>query len=89
MKKDKNKNNKKNKTKKDINKILLKVLTILLIVDVVFIPLFIYAEVKPMVGMCVFIFFPLVLAIFTVLLSRSCVSSYESKKKTIEEKMSR
>ena len=84
MKKNKIKNN---KPKKDISKILLKALTVLLIVDVVFIPLFIYAEIKPMVGMCVFIFFPLVLAIFTVLLSRSCFKSYEHKKEMIEEKL--
>ena len=84
MKKNKIKNN---KPKKNISKILLKVLTILLIIDVVFIPLFIFAEIKPMVGMCIFIFFPLVLAIFTVLLSRSCVKSYEHKKEMIEEKL--
>ena len=84
MKKNKIKNN---KPKKNISKILLKVLTILLIIDVVFIPLFIFAEIKPMVGMCIFILFPLVLAILTVLLSRSCVSGYESKKIMIEEKM--
>ena len=80
---------KKKKKKKDISKILLKIITILLIVDVIFIPLFILAEIKPMVGMCVFIFFPLVLALFTVLLSKSCVSSYDHKKKSIEEKMGR
>jgi len=78
---------KKKKTKKDIRKIMLKVLLVLLAIDVIFIPLFIYAEVKPMVGMSVFIFFPLVLAICVVLLSRSCVISYEQKKKLVEEKM--
>ena len=80
---------KKKKVKKDISKILLNVLTILLIVDIIFIPLFIYAEIKPMVGMTIFIFFPLVLAIFTVLLSRSSYKSYENKKKLIEEKLNR
>jgi len=86
VKKEKRKNK---KVKKDIRKPLLKVLVILLIVDIIFIPLFIYAEVKPLVGMCVFIFFPLVLAALTVFLSRSCYNSYESKKKMIEEKLNR
>lgn len=81
------KKKKKNKEKKDIRKILLRILVILLAIDVIFIPLFILAEVKPMVGMSVFIFFPLVLAIFTVLLSKSCYDSYEKKKAYIEEKM--
>ena len=80
---------KKNKVKKDIRKPLLKVLVILLILDILFIPLFILAEVKPLVGISVFILFPLVMAIFVVLLSRSCFKSYESKKKTIEEKLNR
>ena len=47
------------------------------------------AEVKPLVGISVFILFPLVMAIFVVILSRSCFKSYESKKKTIEEKLNR
>lgn len=80
---------KKNKVKKDIRKPLLKILTILLIVDIIFIPLFILAEVKPMVAMTVFIFFPLVMAIFVALLSRSCYNSYENKKKIVEEKLNR
>ena len=81
------KKEKRNKERKDIRKPLLKILTILLIIDIIFIPLFIYAEVKPLVGMCMFIFFPLVMAIFVVLLSRSCYKSYEHKKAMIEEKM--
>ena len=89
MKKNKMKKIKKVKEKKDIRKPLLKILTILLIVDIIFIPLFIFAEVKPIVGMCVFIFFPLVMAIFVVLLSRNCFHSYENKKKVIEEKLNR
>ncbi len=89
MKKNKIKKIKKTKERKDISKPLLKILTILLIVDIIFIPLFIYAEVKPLVGMCVFIFFPLVMAVFVVLLSRSCLKSYENKKKMIEDKLNR
>lgn len=89
MKKNKIKKIKKTKERKDISKLLLKILTILLIVDIIFIPLFIYAEVKPLVGMCVFIFFPLVMAVFVVLLSKSCLKSYESKKKMIEDKLNR
>ena len=78
---------KKNKVKKDIRKPLLKVLVILLILDILFIPLLMLAEVKPLVGISVFILFPLVMAIFVVLLSRSCFKSYENKKKMVEEKM--
>ena len=80
---------KKNKVKKDFRKPLLKVLVVLLVIDIIFIPLFIYAQVKPLVGMCVFIFFPLALAALTVFLSKSCYDSYEGKKKMIEEKLSR
>ncbi len=89
MKKNKIKKIKKTKERKDISKPLLKILTILLIVDIIFIPLFIYAEVKPLVGMCVFIFFPLVMVVFVVILSRSCLKSYENKKKMIEDKLNR
>ena len=81
--------NKKKKVKKDFRKPLLKILVILLILDIIFIPLFIFAEVKPLVGMSVFIFFPLVMALFVVLLSKSCFKSYENKKKMIEEKLNR
>ncbi len=80
---------KKVKAKKDIRKPLLKVLTILLIVDIIFIPLFIFAEVRPMVGISVFILFPLIMAILVVILSRSSYKSYENKKKMIEEKLSK
>lgn len=80
---------KKNKSKKDIRKPLLKILVILLVIDIIFIPLFILAEVKPMVGMSVFIFFPLFMAIMVLLLSKSCFKSYESKKKMIEEKLNK
>lgn len=80
---------KKNKPKKDLRKVLLKALIILLVIDIIFIPLFIFAEIKPLVGMTIFIFFPLVMAIFILLLSRSCLKSYENKKKIIEEKLNR
>ena len=80
---------KKVKAKKDIRKPLLKVLTILLIVDIIFIPLFIFAEVRPMVGISVFILFPLIMAILVVILSRSSYKSYENKKKMIEEKLNK
>ena len=75
------------KKKKDFKIIMLKVLMVLFIADVIFIPLSIYAEIKPMVGICLFILFPLALAILVVLLSKSCVKSYNRKKKMIEEKL--
>jgi hypothetical protein len=73
--------------KKDFKVIMLKILVGLLIADIIFIPLCIYAEIKPMVGLSIFVLFPLVLAIIVVLLSRSCVKSYNGKKKAIEEKL--
>ena len=75
------------KVKKDFKVILLKILFTLLVCDVIFIPLCIYAEIRPMVGISVFILFPLLLAILVILLSRSCVVSYNRKKKVIEEKL--
>ena len=80
--------NKRNKVKRNYSKILLKILLILLAVDVVFIPLCIFAEVRSMVGIEVFLLFPLGLAIMIVLLSKNCFNSYERKKKLIEEKLS-
>ena len=79
---------KKKKQKKDFKKIMLKILMVLLVIDIIFIPLCIFAEVKSKVGICIFILFPLLLAILIVLLSRNCVSSYNKKKRSIEEKLS-
>lgn len=81
------KKEKKVKTKKNINKILLKVLLILIIVEVIFIPLYYYAEVKKFLGIMLFVLIPLILGTLVVLLSRNCYFSYENKKAKIEEKL--
>ena len=75
------------KKKKDFKIIMLKVLMVLFIADVIFIPLSIFAEIRPLVGISVFILIPLLLAILVVLLSKNCVKSYNLKKKAIEEKL--
>lgn len=75
------------KKKKNFKRVLLKVLIGLFVAYIIFIPLCIYAEIKPKVGLTVFILFPLVLAILVVLLSKTCVYSYDAKKRAIEEKL--
>lgn len=77
----------KKKEKKDLSKILLIVLTVLLVVNVIFIPLYILAEVRGKMGIIMFIVFPLLLLAGVVFLSRNCLKSYYTKKKVIEEKL--
>ena len=77
----------KKKGKKDLSTILLMVLVGLLVADVIFIPLYILAEVKGKIGIILFILFPLTLLALVVFLSRNCLKSYNTKKKVIEEKL--
>ena len=73
--------------KKNINEILLKVLTVLLILEIVSIPLLIIAEVKRLIPIIFFIIIPTLLALGIFFLSKNCLESYERKKKKIEEKI--
>ncbi len=73
--------------KKDLSTILLMVLVGLLVADVIFIPLYILAEVKGKMGVILFILLPLTLLALIVYLSRNCLKSYNAKKKVIEEKL--
>ena len=73
--------------KKDLSTILLMVLVGLLVADVIFIPLYILAEVKGKMGIILFILFPLTLLALVVFLSRNCLKSYNAKKKIIQEKL--
>ena len=73
--------------KKDLSTILLMVLVGLLVADVIFIPLYILAEVKGKIGIILFILLPLTLLALIVYLSRNCLKSYNTKKKVIEEKL--
>ncbi len=77
----------KKKGKKDLSTILLMVLVGLLVADVIFIPLYILAEVKGKMGVILFILLPLTLLALIVYLSRNCLKSYNAKKKVIEEKL--
>ncbi len=77
----------KKKEKKSLSTILLMVLVGLLVADVIFIPLYILAEVKGKMGIVLFILFPLTLLALVVYLSRNCLKSYNAKKKVIEEKL--
>ena len=77
----------KKKGKKDLSTILLMVLVGLLVADVIFIPLYILAEVKGKMGVILFILLPLTLLALIVYLSRNCLKSYNTKKKVIEEKL--
>ena len=77
----------KKKEKKDLSTILLMVLFGLLVADVIFIPLYILAEVKGKMGVILFILLPLTLLALIVYLSRNCLKSYNTKKKVIEEKL--
>ena len=63
------------------------VLVGLLVADVIFIPLYILAEVKGKMGIILFILFPLTLLALVVFLSRNCLKSYNAKKKIIQEKL--
>ncbi len=73
--------------KKDLSTILLMVLVGLLVADVIFIPLYILAEVKGKMGVILFILLPLTLLALIVYLSRNCLKSYNAKKKVIQEKL--
>ena len=77
----------KKKEKKDLSTILLMVLVGLLVADIIFIPLYILAEVKGKMGVILFILLPLTLLALIVYLSRNCLKSYNTKKKVIEEKL--
>ena len=75
------------KVKKDYTKIFLITLYVLLGIDVVMIPLYILAEVKPFVGIFMFIIIPLTFACLVVLLAKNCTDSYNRKKRIVEEKL--
>ena len=75
------------KEKKDVNEILLKVLFVLLILEVICIPLLVIAEVKRILPIIFFLIIPTLFALGIVYLSKSCMNSYENKKKKIIEKL--
>ena len=79
---------KKVKDDKKINKILLMALLVFLILDVILIPFLILAEVKRILPIIFFIVLPTISLGVILLLSRSCVNSYDKKKAIIMEKIS-
>lgn len=77
---EKDKKVKKVKTKKDWNKILLISLLVLLLIEVVLIPCLVYAEVKKVLGIIMFLVLPTLGAIIVLLLSRVCIVDFQKKK---------
>lgn len=83
----KNKLRKLRKVKKDNSKLLITILLVLVLIDIVMIPLYIFAEVKSTVGIIMFIVTPLIFACLTFLLAKNCIDSYNRKKKIVLEKL--
>lgn len=73
--------------KKDKSQIILKVLIVLLVLEVLFIPLLVIAEIKKVLPIVFFLIIPTLFSIFIVLLSKNCMNSYLRKKKKILEKL--
>lgn len=81
MKKENNK-----KRNYDWNKILLITLLILLAVEVVLIPCLVYAEVKKILSIVVFLILPTLCGIVLLLLSRNCIVDYQKKRERLLKK---
>lgn len=75
------------KKKKDWNKIWLIILLVLLALEVVLIPLLIYAEVKRVLPIVAFLVIPTLFGIVILLLSRNCAVDFEKKKSRLAKKM--
>lgn len=75
------------KKKKDWNKIWLIILLVLLALEVVLIPLLIYAEVKRALPIVAFLAIPTLFGIVILLLSRNCAVDFEKKKNRLAKKM--
>lgn len=87
MKKEKKVVEKKNKNKKDWNKIWLIVLLVLLALEIVLIPLLVYAEVKRALPIVAFLVIPTLFGIVILLLSRNCTVDYQKKRERLAKKM--
>ena len=68
--------------------VVLRVLLILLILEICFIPILVLAEVKRVLPIIAFIILPTIGAIVVYLLGKNCINTYEKKKKKIEERLS-
>lgn len=68
---------------KDWNKIWLIILLILLALEVVLIPCLVYAEVKRILPIIVFLVLPTLCGIVILLLSRNCTVDYQKKKERL------
>lgn len=75
------------KKKKDWNKIWLICLLVLLALEVVLIPLLIYAEVKRVLPIIAFLIVPTLFGIVILLLSRNCTVDFEKKKNRLSKKI--
>lgn len=78
---------KKEKKNKDWNKILLILMLVLLALEIVLIPLLIYAEVKKILPIIAFLVIPTVFGIIVLYLSRNCTIDYEKKKTRLSKKI--
>ena len=70
--------------KRDWNKILLITLLVLLALEVVLIPLLVYAEVKRVLPIVFFLVFPTLCGLVILYLSRNCTVEYEKKKAKVK-----
>ena len=86
MKKEKKKVEKKNKTKKDWNKTWLIILLVLLAIEIVLIPLLVYAEVKRVLPIIAFLIVPTLFGIVILCLSKNCSVDYEKKRERLIKK---
>lgn len=73
--------------KKDWNKILLILMLILLALEIVLIPLLVYAEVKKILPIIAFLVIPTVFGIIILYLSRNCTVDYEKKRARLSKKI--
>lgn len=79
---------KKNKRmiKRDWNKMLLITLLILLLLEIVLIPCLIYAEVKRVLPIIMFLILPTICGIALLLLSKNCATAFQNKKTNLTKK---
>lgn len=77
----------KNKKKKDWNKNLFISMLILLALEVILIPLLVYAEVKKILPIIAFLVIPTVFGIIILYLSRTCTVDYEKKRARLSQKI--
>ena len=75
----KNKKQKETKVKKDYSKILLTALLILVVIEVIMIPLLVYAKIIKILPVVFFLVIPSLLALAVLLLSRNSTIDYNRK----------